>query len=318
MYKCFVIRIVFSIFVFQNETNMKQTLRNLIADGKTAKAIAELRRLTTSDPDLNTEINLIANRFATFERQLRLGLEDPSVLNIESNKINTALLDIIDRLSASEAVPSSHRLTTAHNIKFTIAILAGLVVIITFVFKYCLHISDGGDGKPFSVVVYTHGIGGRQDILQLKETKLVADFGGRRDVATVGEHGQNTFNEVPAAFRNKRIGIGLQGTEGYALTYNDSTYLLNGEPIYLAVQSSCRFCKVAGIVRNQNTFIPNAIVNTGQYVDTTDANGYFEINIPPNKEQSEYPVTVRVKGKIVWDKFITPNPKQPAEILIEK
>ena len=90
---------------------MKQTLRDLIADGKTAKVIAELRRLTASDTDLNNEINLIANRFTTFERQQRLGLEDPSVLNIESNKINTALLDIIDRLPNSDGVTLSHSVT---------------------------------------------------------------------------------------------------------------------------------------------------------------------------------------------------------------
>ena len=296
---------------------MKQTLRNLIADGKTDKVIAELRQLTASDADLNNEVNIMAARFTKYKTQYHLGLEDATPLDIELNKINNALLDIIDRLPASDGLNSSHPVTTL-NIKSIIAICVGLTVLLIAYFKFSGNNPEGGDGKPFSVVVYTHGVGGRQDILQLKETRLVADFGGRRDVATVGEHGQNTFNEVPAAFRNKRIGIGLQGTEGYALTHKDLTYLLNGEPIYLAVQSSCRFCKVAGIVRQQNAFVPDAIVRTGAFVDTTDANGYFEINIPPDKEQSEYPVTVIVKGKIVWDKFMTPNPKQPAEILIEK
>ena len=39
---------------------MQQTLRNLIADGKTKQAIAELRRLTASDSDDNNAVNLLA------------------------------------------------------------------------------------------------------------------------------------------------------------------------------------------------------------------------------------------------------------------
>jgi hypothetical protein len=213
------------------------------------------------------------------------------------------------------------------NLKAVIAVLTGIAGLITYCFSLFGNPIDkegkprdrGGDsdGKPFSVVVYTHGVNGRQDVVQLKETKLITDFGGRRDVARIADNGQNTFNEVAPQYRNTRIGIGLQGTEGYVLRFPDSTYLLDGSPIYLAVQPSCRFCKLAGVVRNQNAFIPNAVVSTGAFVDTTDANGYFEINLPPDKEQTEYPVTVRIKDKIVWDKFITPNPKQAAEILVE-
>jgi hypothetical protein len=213
------------------------------------------------------------------------------------------------------------------NLKAVIAVLTGIAGLITYCFSLFGNPIEK-DGKPrekvhnengqsFSVVVYTHGINGRQNVVALKETKLIADFGGRRDVAKIAENGQNTFNEVDAQYRDTRIGIGLQGTEGYVLRFPDSTYLLDGSPIYLAVQTSCRFCKLAGVVRSQNAFIPNAVVSTGAFVDTTDANGYFEINLPPEKEQTEYPVTVRLKDKIVWDKFITPNPKQAAEILVE-
>ena len=295
---------------------MKQTLRDLIADGKTAKVIAELRRLTASDTDLNNEINLIANRFTTFERQQRLGLEDTSALNIESNKINTALLDIIDRFPNSDGVTLSHSVTTL-NLKSIMAIGASLVVLLIVYFKFCGNSPEVADGKPFSVVVYTHGVGGKQDILQLKETKLVADIGGRREVAKVGENGQNTFNEIPSKYHNKRIGIGLQGTEGYVLTHKDSTYLLNGEPIYLAVQSSCRFCVVEGYVQNQESFIPNVVVNIDNFADTTDSKGHFKINIPPDKELSEYAATISIKGKIVKRLFITPVLNKPTDILID-
>jgi Effector-associated domain 11 len=311
---------------------MKDTLQNLLAKGKTGQVIKDLLSFTANDTDLNQQVTLLSAQFTDYERQARMGLEDRQTLNTQLARINKGLLEVMSELKENDLKASNHIITTNEapisiqsfswskwtgltDVKSWIAVLAGLAGILTFYFKYGKTVPEN-DGKPFSVVIYTHGTGGKQDIINLKETKLVADFGGRRELAKVGENGQNTFNEVPAQFRNKRIGIGLQGTEGYVLSYQDSTYLLDGNPIYLAIQSSCRFCKIEGIVRNQKQIIPNAIVNTGSFIDTTDSNGYFDINIPPDKEQSEYPVTVRVKGKIVWDKFITPNPKQPAEILI--
>ena len=311
---------------------MKQTLQNLLAEGKTKQVIAQLMQLSTHDTDLKAEVVQLSARYAEYERQKRMGLEDPSVLGIELNKINNALLSIIGQLKVDSPSsvgvirnqPDTHlpkqvfswtKWTGLNDVKSWIAVLAGLAGIMTFYFKYCKNVPDN-DGKPFSVVVYTHGQGGRQDIINLKDTKLVADFGGRREVATVGENGQNTFNEVPAEFRNTRMGIGLKGNEGYILQH-DSNYVLNGEPIYLAIQSSCRFCTIAGTVRNQTQFIKSAIVSTANFSDTTDVNGYFEIHVPRQMEKSEYGVTVRLNNKIVWDKFITPNPKQPTEILIQ-
>ncbi len=303
---------------------MEQTLRNLIANGKTAQAIAELRQLTLSDGDLANQVILLSARFEDISRRTVIGLVEDTDTMTELQQINQSLLVIIDRLERIESKPKNNFITIFSNKRFVLigSIFIGLIGILanlTTVLDY-LGIkpnAEDSNGKPFSVVVYTHGNGGRQDILQLKETKLVADIGGRREVAKVGENGQNTFNEVSSSFRNKRIGIGLQGTEGYSLTHKDSTYLLNGEPIYLAVQSSCRFCVVEGFVQKQDAFIPNVVVSIDNFADTTDAKGYFKITIPPNKEQSEYATTVSMKGKIVKRLFITPNPKQPAEILIE-
>ncbi len=82
---------------------MQQTLRNLIADGKTAKVIAELRRLTASDADLHSEVNLLAARFSKYEKQHLGNLEAANVLDIELNRINNALLAVIDKLNNDDA-----------------------------------------------------------------------------------------------------------------------------------------------------------------------------------------------------------------------
>ena len=68
---------------------MKQTLQNLLAEGKTKQVIAELMQLHTDDTDLKAEIVQLSARYAEYDRQKRMSLEDPSVLSIELNKIRS-------------------------------------------------------------------------------------------------------------------------------------------------------------------------------------------------------------------------------------
>ena len=89
---------------------MKQALRNLIAQGSTNRAIAQLLLLTASDSDLSTEINLLSARFSTLEKQQRLGVGDDKESGKELNRINVALLDIVNRLAGAEFVMWSRRL----------------------------------------------------------------------------------------------------------------------------------------------------------------------------------------------------------------
>ena len=58
---------------------MKQTLQNLLAVGKTKHVIAELMQLHTDDTDLKAEIVQLSARYAEYNRQKRMSLEDPSV-----------------------------------------------------------------------------------------------------------------------------------------------------------------------------------------------------------------------------------------------
>ena len=48
---------------------MKQTLQNLLAEGKTKHVIAELMQLHTDDTDLKAEIVQLAARYAEYDRQ---------------------------------------------------------------------------------------------------------------------------------------------------------------------------------------------------------------------------------------------------------
>ncbi len=149
----------------------------------------------------------------------------------------------------------------------------------------------------------------------INKVKIIAFYNHKSDTKYIGENGVVAFDVIVPP-KNDTIYFSISGTEDYKLKESKIKYI--GEPITLHLITNCRFCKISGIVQKQDSFISNAIVCTGRYSDTTDDKGYFEINIPPAEEQSEYPMTVMINGKIVKRFFNTPNPIKPADILIDK
>ncbi len=91
---------------------MKQTLQTLLAEGKTAQVLAELRKLSLSDSELTNAILQTSARFAEMERQQHAGTLAQTELGIERNKINAALLAMIDRLDDGVGVTSSQTAAT--------------------------------------------------------------------------------------------------------------------------------------------------------------------------------------------------------------
>ncbi len=109
----------------RNHSKMKQALKTLLAEGKTAQALAELRKLSLTDSDLSHSIIQISARFAEMERQQHAGTLAQEALGIERNKINAAVLAVIDRLDDNYGLDSSDGLTWSQAITTTVK--AGIV-----------------------------------------------------------------------------------------------------------------------------------------------------------------------------------------------
>jgi Effector-associated domain 11 len=77
---------------------MKQTLQNLLAEGKTKQVIDLLREVTKQDTDLHGEVLQLSARFEEMERQNRLNISETANINLERNRINNALLSVVNRL----------------------------------------------------------------------------------------------------------------------------------------------------------------------------------------------------------------------------
>ncbi|MDX1910406.1 MAG: hypothetical protein SFV22_02915 [Saprospiraceae bacterium] len=80
---------------------MKNDLLALLSDGKTAEVIAQLRQLSLPEGELHRLIVQTAARFAGLERQVHAGERTFTEADTERNKINAALLAIIEKLPES-------------------------------------------------------------------------------------------------------------------------------------------------------------------------------------------------------------------------
>ncbi|MDX1909824.1 MAG: hypothetical protein SF053_22495 [Bacteroidia bacterium] len=80
---------------------MKNTLRDLVAAGKTAQALESLRGLKLADQDLTNEIVQLSARYAALTQGERLGTLHRADAQVERNQITAALLALIGQLPES-------------------------------------------------------------------------------------------------------------------------------------------------------------------------------------------------------------------------
>ena len=333
-----------------NKPTIKQQLQKMIVKGELEDALKALQKIATEIKSKNIEIQITSlfSRFNRLKTEKRKGTIEAQDASIEQNQIVSAILELSEEidseygsklaLNISENEPSQASGNTKNNgdasseikLSFTkrkwwqwvlaLAVFIGILEGIAQVSGYSLRdfLGCSSPNKNLQLTVYVHGSKGKQDIILENEGKLIADFGNDRRDPMVGENGRANMGEIPQSFHSKKIPISLQA-EGYETLYPDSNYLMNGEPIYLAVKPNCANCRVYGNVRKEDRFSSGLIVNlTGQnLIDTTDQNGFFEFNILPKNSLIEYPLTILSDGQIIWDSYVTPNQKIPTEIILK-
>jgi len=307
---------------------LKQALQQLIAQGKTEQAIDQLLRLTerSGDTALREEVLLQASRYRDYAKAKRMGTSSTEDQQITLARINQALIQIIQQLSEEEEEkgssigpadrPKAKTWQYVVGVGVVIGILSGIAVITGFNLKSLLGM--GAANSPLQLTVYVHGPDGRQDVVLENEGQLLLDLRNDRRVAQIGEHGRTNFGEISRDFIGKEIPLSVQ-SEDYEMAYPDSGYVYNGEPVYLEVRSSCRFCKLTGTVQNsEGRLVPELVVMVKgtELADTTDQNGRFHIQVPAEKEQEEYILSVIEDGRIRWENYVTPSPESLIEILL--
>jgi Effector-associated domain 11 len=321
---------------------MKQTLRQLIAEGKTKQALDNLRQLNLADADLNAEVVQLSARFSQYERQQRMGVEDPSVLGIELRKINSALLSVIDGLPADDskadlllnytkaahaAANSSTHAVTADakqpfswtkwtgltDVKSWIAVLAGLIAI----YKFCGNEPTAvGTIKNVSISV------------ENKERDLIPELTKAKDAYVImAVDGGDVKKEViddkgKAAFQNVKVGdkvrLKIDFSEPFRPLNPDSVYTIPADGRLTLTAHLQHLNRVFGTVIYRDQPLVGVKVVVGDLSVMTDAAGGYKIQIPEQDQRKEQEVKFLKTGYKMLIKKAFPQTNEPLNIVMEK
>ena len=316
---------------------MRQHLLQLIAQGKIKQILQELGQYAEEQDHtgLSSQIALLSARFQNYEKGKLLGTTSNEEQQRNLNQLNETILTLIENefavntdasptnriresVEAEQAPSSSSKKKDYWKYVVGVSVIVGILAGIAGILGWLNITPGGGATGSRQLTVRVHELGARDKIVT--EGKIMVDIGNRRDPKPIGPDGEVDFEEIDAEFLKKPIDIQFIDSKNYQAAYPDSQYVFEGEPIYFAVTSNCRFCKLCGTIQNvNNEFVSGAVVliKNLQLQDSTNASGYFEIEVPSGQASEEYAVAVLVDGKIVKEMFITPSATCAVEILLE-
>ena len=297
---------------------MKQTLQNLLAEGKTKQVIAEIMQLSTDDTDLKAEIVQLSARFSEYERKKRMDLEDPSVLGIELNKINSALLSVIGQLrNGNTPSVSSHFFTTKRLVWLGggVVALIGLLANMATVLEYLgIQSKEAGTLKNVSVSVENK----EHDLIPVLSKSayiIMAVDGGDVKKELIDDKGK-------AAFQNVKVGDKVQLKVDFSEPYRplkpDSLYTIPANGRITLTVGLQNLGRIFGTVKYGDKFMEGVLVDIEGLRDTTDLAGSFEIIIPENKQRKDPKVKFLKKGFKDMTKPAFPQNNEPLEVVLEK
>ncbi len=194
--------------------------------------------------------------------------------------------------------------------------LGGPVVVL------CLVILAGmraNSAETFALTVRVHGPGGSSDIV--REGQVTADLGGVRRTGTIGSAGEAVFSEVPAELDGTAVRVfatvaGLIGdsTSAQAITIPES------HVIELGLIAQRFSTTMRGTVRDmRGRVVRGATIDIGAGAATaiSDSAGNFSLAVE-SAPGTVVPLTVAVKGTVLFDNSVTVAAQPPLRIVLER
>lgn len=275
---------------------MKEKIRQLIAEGKTKRAIQELQQITSElddqdDQELHEEALMQAARHEAYAREKRMGTSSAEEQRLALAQINEAILHIADRLPDSTRQVSF--LTRRKWWEWVIAagiivgILGGLAEV-TGVNLTTLFTKNNTASN--TVTVLAHGPGGKDDLVLPSRGIVKLIYGDAIVSKQINNEGEATFKQISDAFfaKDARVEILFEDPEDepYRALRNDSLYRLErGKYVALEVKLY-GLERLKGIVKDFHTgaAIEGAIVRVQGEETTSNAYGEFTLDLPESKQ----------------------------------
>jgi len=281
----------------------KQALKNLLAQGRTDLVLQKIIADTKlhADQHFHNQAAALSGRWSTSERNNNLGTLSAEEYKIEKDRINHAVLALIDAFPEKPALLQ------------WILIAATGVLVLYLLFKFM------GREDSMQLTVYVQDAAGKPISELQNKGKVIVDFGNDRRAPLIGENGRTNLGEIPEKFRGETIPIVLEA-EGYESLEPDKKYVLDGKQLYYLVRRDNSLGTIQGIVqtRDGSKFIAGALVMVDHDTTTlSDSLGRFRIVLPEKMHKHEYLLTVKKAGFKDANEMFKPK-TTPADIRLEK
>lgn len=180
---------------------------------------------------------------------------------------------------------------------------------------------NGRNIDSFSVTVLVHGKGGKDDRILRSQGKAFLDIGATRVEASINEKGEATFKELPIGYLGEKALIGIDHPQPYFPVERGREYTLErGRAIYLEVELK-GMDKLRGRVLDHQTEGPldSVRVSYQNIAVYTDKFGWYELNIPPDKQAKFIRLNFYKDGYQMEDvDSIAPHIQQEAGIYLKR
>jgi hypothetical protein len=169
----------------------------------------------------------------------------------------------------------------------TFKIIGGIAVCMTLILIDPIGKIFAADITLTGTTVYVHGKKGKMDMVLKNKGYVVMEIKGARIREAIGEQGNAHFENL---LIGEKVRLSIDFSEPYEPIKADSVYTIdNGGKIYLPIYLT-GIEKITGRVLEGDDPLAGVAVVSGALTGTTDATGFFSINVPEASQKPEYEV----------------------------
>ena len=211
------------------------------------------------------------------------------------------------------------------NINLTNGITAGGALAIFAVVYFFDPASSVGEGKcadePFTFTVFVHGKNGLDDKILKNEGMVCIYLNSRPEKVKIDEDGKATFTEISPTFLNSKVRVTVEHPQPYRATHPDSLYELKKDGVIYLETALKGMDKIFGEVLDYKTrqYLDSVRVSILDIETYTNSKGWFELNIPPDKQSEFQRVSFDKKGyeREVFDS-VPVHTQQPMSLTMKR
>lgn len=167
---------------------------------------------------------------------------------------------------------------------------------------------------PLALTIFVHGLAGLQDTVLRNSGNVILDLGSDRRREHIGDKGEATFPQVPAAFRGRAVPVSVDAP--YEAV--PKTLTLDSETVYLEVRHKSG--TIAGLVQNEGESprpVEGAILLIGGLRAVSGPDGQFQFTIPGDLWRPELNLSVSASGFAPAHQTVVPD-SNPVTVVLKK